>query len=205
MFTGIIRAIGEIADTQTIGGDRRITVDTAALRDHDFTHGDSVSVNGVCLTVVGIDGSRLAFDVSLESLSLTSLAAAATGTRVNLEPAATPSTALGGHIVSGHVDTTATVTARRPDARSVRFEFEVPAPYARYLAPKGSVCVDGTSLTVNGVTGATFDVNIVPHTLEHTIMGTYQVGTVVNIEVDVIARYVERLLSAGVLPSTGQS
>lgn len=196
MFTGIVRAVGRVTDIEARGGDVRLSVDVGDLAGESFALGDSVAINGVCLTVVAIDAAVLAFDVSVESLTLTTLGKAGAGASVNLEPAATPSTALGGHIVSGHVDTMASVVARRADARSVRFEFEVPSAFARYIAPKGSVTLDGVSLTVNGVDGTRFDVNIVPHTLERTIINNYQPGTEVNLEVDVLARYVERLIEA---------
>ncbi|NKC14888.1 MAG: riboflavin synthase [Gammaproteobacteria bacterium] len=209
MFTGIVRAIGRVMTVQTRGGDVRLVVDAAALinsvtgarEDNDtrkasYTLGDSIAVNGVCLTVVAIEGSHLAFDVSVESLSLTTLKHLTAGSRVNLEPAATPRTALGGHIVSGHVDTMATVVERTPDARSQRFTLQMPPAFARYIAPKGSVTLDGVSLTVNGVAGNRFDINIVPHTMERTIIDGYAPGTEVNLEVDVLARYVERLLEA---------
>jgi riboflavin synthase len=198
MFTGIIQAVGAVRNVERIDGDIRLHVNVGNLAALPFALGDSVSVNGVCLTVVSIDAGQLAFDVSVESLSLTSLGAIVAGASVNLEPAATPTTALGGHIVSGHVDTMAIMTSRENDARSVRMAFELPDAYARYAAPKGSICIDGVSLTVNTVVNNTFAVNIVPHTLTQTIMDSYQPGIAVNIEIDVIARYVERLLQAGV-------
>jgi riboflavin synthase len=196
MFTGIVRAVGQISSVQRIGGDVRLVLDPQSLGTTQFELGDSVSVNGVCLTVISTGDGALGFDVSSESLDLTTLGTIEAGSRVNLEPAATPSTALGGHIVSGHVDTMATVVSRQDDARSVRMHFEVPQDFARYIATKGSVCLDGVSLTVNGVDGATFDVNVVPHTLEVTVIDAYQPGTKVNLEVDVVSRYVERLLEA---------
>ena len=196
MFTGIVRAVGHVLAVEARGGDRRLRLHLGALAGHALAIGDSLAVNGVCLTVIERTGDEVAFDVSVESLSLTSLGAMRAGSRVNLEPAATPATALGGHIVSGHVDSLATLLERSPDARSVRFVFEVPERYGRYIAAKGSVCVDGVSLTVNAVEGCRFGVNIVPHTLAATIMDDYQPGTRVNLEVDVLARYVERLLDA---------
>lgn len=200
MFTGIIQAKGTVLQRDVHDdGDCTLHVDATALgtgRDRPFEMGESIAINGVCLTVVGIDGARLAFDVSNETLRLTSLSQLAVDASVNLESAATPQTALGGHIVSGHVDGMAQVVARETDARSVRFEFEVPPALARYLAPKGSVCIDGVSLTVNGVNANRFDVNIVPHTMSETLFDTYTNGSRVNLEVDVLARYVERLLDA---------
>jgi len=196
MFTGIIQAKGAVLERQIHDdGDSTLHIDASALGT-EFEMGESISTNGVCLTVVGIYDQHLAFDVSNETLGLTSLGLLQTGAPVNLERAATPKTALGGHIVSGHVDGLAEVVAREADARSVRFLFEVPAALARYLAPKGSVCLDGVSLTVNDVEGARFDVNIVPHTMSETLFDTYAVGALVNLEVDVLARYVERLLDA---------
>lgn len=196
MFTGIIQSVGRLVERRDHGGDCTLVVAHDGLRGGPIGIGDSIANNGVCLTVTEIDGNQLAFDVSAETLALTSLGLLEPGSALNMEAAATPDTALGGHIVSGHVDGMATVTARTPDARSIRFEFEVPDTLARYLAPKGSVCVDGVSLTVNGVSGRRFDVNIVPHTLSETIFDTYAEGSGVNLEVDVIARYVERLLQA---------
>ena len=152
-------------------------------------------MSGVCLTAVEVTAAGFRTDVSAESLARTTLRGLAAGARVNLETALTPDTRLGGHLVSGHVDGIAEVVARRDDARSVRFEIRVPEGLARYIAEKGSVCVDGTSLTVNGVRGAVFDVNIVPHTLAATTLGDLVPGSAVNIEVDQIARYVERLLA----------
>ncbi|MEM7404458.1 MAG: riboflavin synthase [Pseudomonadota bacterium] len=196
MFTGIIQSVGRLLERRDHGGDCTLAVEHSGLRGGPVGIGDSIANNGVCLTVTAIDGNRLEFDVSGETLALTSLGQLEPGSGLNMEAAATPDTALGGHIVSGHVDGMATVTARTADARSVRFEFEVPDALARYLAPKGSICVDGVSLTVNGVEGRRFDVNIVPHTLAETIFDSYTVGSMVNLEVDVIARYVERLLQA---------
>jgi riboflavin synthase len=196
MFTGIIQAKGAVLERQIHDdGDCTLRIDAATLGT-SFEMGESIATNGVCLTVIGISGPHLSFDVSNETLGLTSLGQLHAGAPVNLERAATPQTALGGHIVSGHVDGMAEVVALQADARSVRFVFEVPAALARYLAPKGSVCLDGVSLTVNGVEGARFDVNIVPHTMGETLFDAYGVGTRVNLEVDVLARYVERLLDA---------
>jgi riboflavin synthase len=160
----------------------------------DVVPGDSIAVNGVCLTAVTLDGPQFAADVSRETLSLTTLGDLRAGSRVNLEKALTLSTPLGGHLVSGHVDGTGEVLERRQDARSWRFRIHAPAELARYIANKGSICVDGTSLTVNQVCGNVFDLNIVPHTMEETIIGDYVAGTRVNLEVDLVARYLERLV-----------
>jgi riboflavin synthase len=156
--------------------------------------GDSIAVNGVCLTAVELPGDGFSADVSNETLALTTLGNLKVGSRVNLEKALTLSDRLGGHLVSGHVDGIGTVLERSPDARSERFVIEAPDVLARYIAQKGSVCVDGTSLTVNKVDGARFELNIVPHTLQETIIGDYVPGSEVNLEVDLIARYLERLM-----------
>jgi len=169
-------------------------VATGKLGMEGVALGDSIAVNGVCLTAVALDGPNFAADVSRETLSLTTLGDLKSGSRVNLEKALTLSTPLGGHLVSGHVDGIGEVLERRQDARSWRFRIQAPAALARYIAPKGSICVDGTSLTVNQVAGRTFEINIVPHTIEETIIGGYLAGTRVNLEVDLIARYLERLI-----------
>ena len=196
MFTGIVQTVGRIEERIEHGsGDISLVVATAAIDAADIAVGDSICVSGVCLTAVEVTPAGFRTDVSAESLARTTLGGLAAGSRVNLETALTPETRLGGHLVSGHVDGIAEVVARWDDARSVRFELRVPAALARYIAEKGSVCADGTSLTVNGVRGAVFDVNIVPHTLAATTLGDLGPGSTVNIEVDQIARYVERLLA----------
>jgi riboflavin synthase len=194
MFTGIIQAVGEVRELQPRGGDVRLRVHTGKLDLADVVLGDSIAVNGVCLTAVDLPGDGFAADVSRETLSLTSLGALRPGSPVNLEKALTLATRLGGHLVSGHVDGLGRVVERHDDARSVRFTIEAPAELARYIAHKGSITVDGTSLTVNAVHGARFELNIVPHTLQETIMDGYAAGTRVNLEVDLVARYLERLL-----------
>jgi len=194
MFTGIIQAVGEVRSLEPRGGDVRLTLGTGLLAIGDVTLGDSIAVNGVCLTVVVLDGPQFAADVSRETLSLTTLGDLRTGSQVNLEKALTLSTPLGGHLVSGHVDGMGEVLERRQDARSWRFRIQAPAELARYIAHKGSICVDGTSLTVNEVEGRIFDLNIVPHTIAETIIGGYAVGSRVNLEVDLVARYLERLI-----------
>ena len=196
MFTGIVQATGRIEERIEHGsGDVSLVVATGTIDAAGIAIGDSVCVSGVCLTAVEVTAAGFRTDVSAESLARTTLRNLAAGVRVNLETALTPETRLGGHLVSGHVDGIAEVVARRDDARSVRFEIRVPEELARYIAEKGSVCLDGTSLTVNGVRGAVFDVNIVPHTLAATTLGDLVPGRAVNIEVDQIARYVERLLA----------
>ncbi|MCP5305891.1 MAG: riboflavin synthase [Chromatiaceae bacterium] len=194
MFTGIIEAIGEVAVLEPRGGDIRLRLRTGKLDLADVALGDSIAVNGVCLTVVQLPGDGFAADVSRETLSLTSLGQLAPGSRVNLEKALTLASRLGGHMVSGHVDGLGQVVERHDDARSVRFAIEAPQALARYIAHKGSITVDGTSLTVNAVQGRRFELNIVPHTLHETIIDGYDVGRQVNLEVDLIARYLERLV-----------
>ncbi|BAZ93583.1 riboflavin synthase subunit alpha [Thiohalobacter sp. COW1] len=194
MFTGIIQAIGEIAALQPGGEDTRVRVRTGKLALDDVSPGDSIAVNGVCLTVVELPGDGFWADVSGETLARTGFRDLTVGSRVNLEQALTPTTRLGGHLVSGHVDGVGTVLERRSEGRSERFRIQAPAGLAKYIAEKGSICVDGVSLTVNAVEGAAFDLNIVPHTLQETTIGGYRSGTRVNLEVDIIARYLERLL-----------
>jgi riboflavin synthase len=171
-----------------------LRVQTGKLDLHDVVLGDSIAVNGVCLTAVELPGDGFWADVSGETLARTGIGSLKKGSPVNLEKALTPTTRLGGHLVSGHVDGIGVVQERWQDARSARFRIEAPAALAKYIAEKGSICVDGTSLTVNAVNGAEFELNIVPHTLQETIMDTYQKGTRVNLEVDLLARYLERLM-----------
>jgi riboflavin synthase len=194
MFTGIVQSVGRIAAVEARGGDARLRIRSGKLPMGDVSAGDSIAVNGVCLTAVELPGDGFAADVSRETLSLTTLGDLGAGSAVNLEKALTLGTPLGGHLVSGHVDGVGEVLERRDDARSVRLRIRAPAGLARYIAPKGSICVDGTSLTVNAVDGPLFELNIVPHTLEETITDGYAPGTRVNLEVDLIARYLERLL-----------
>ena len=194
MFTGIIQAIGEIAALEPKGEDLRLRVRTGKLPLDDVRIGDSIATSGVCLTVVELPGDGYWADVSGETLAVTGIGGLKVGDRVNLEKALTPSTPLGGHLVSGHVDGIGEVVSRRDDGRSVRFRMRAPDALAHYIAAKGSVCVDGISLTVNAVDGAEFELNIVPHTLVETTMGEFQPGRRFNLEVDIIARYLERLL-----------
>ena len=194
MFTGIVQAVGRIVVIEALGGDVRLRIAVSDLGLEHAGLGDSIAVNGVCLTVVDVTQTEFAADVSRETLSLTTLGGLREASRVNLEPALTLATPLGGHLVSGHVDGVGQLPSLEPDARSTRMGFTVPEPLARYVAKKGSITIDGTSLTVNDVAGTHFSVNIVPHTLERTIMGEYVVNTRVNIEVDLVARYLERLL-----------
>lgn len=197
MFTGIVQGVGAIRAVEPRGGDVTLWVDTGSVSLADVQIGGSIAVSGACLTAVQLEPHAFAADVSRETLSLTTAGEWKPGTRVNLEKALTAGQALGGHYVTGHVDGVGRVVSRHDDARSVRVEFEVPQELARYVARKGSVCVDGVSLTVNGVSGRRFDVNLVPHTLELTVLGGYQPGTRVNLEVDIIARYLERMLEEG--------
>jgi len=194
MFTGIIQAVGTVSAIEQGTGDVRLGINTGKLDLSDVSLGDSIAVNGVCLTAVELPGDGFVADVSRETLSLTSLGGLKSGSHVNLEKALTLAARLGGHLVSGHVDGMGKVIERHDDARSVRFSIEAPAELARYIVHKGSITVDGTSLTVNAVDDARFELNIVPHTLQETVMGSYQSGTGVNLEVDLIGRYVERLL-----------
>lgn len=194
MFTGIIEAVGEIAAIEPRGGDVRIRVKSGKLPLQGVQLGDSICTSGVCLTVVELPGDGYWADVSNETLSLTTVGTWSTGTKVNLERALTPESRLGGHIVSGHVDGIGTVVERYEEGRSWRFLIEAPAELAKYIAHKGSICIDGTSLTVNSVNGNRFDLNIIPQTMAETVIGNYHVGTSINLEVDVIARYLERLL-----------
>lgn len=194
MFTGIIEAVGEVADTRMQGGDLRLRIRTGRLDLSDVILGDSIAVNGVCLTVVDLPGDGFWADVSRETLAHTEFELLGAGDSVNLEKALLPTSRLGGHIVSGHVDGIGAVLERREEGRSVRFKIEAPAALARYIATKGSITVDGVSLTVNTVAGRVFELNIVPHTLEGTLLNDYRAGHRVNLEVDMIARYLERLL-----------
>ena len=194
MFTGIISAIGDIASLEERGGDVRLTIRSGNLNLADVQLGDSIACNGACLTAVELTGEGFVADVSVETLNLTTIGNWQTGSRINLEKAMQATDRFGGHIVSGHVDGIGEVVALEEDARSWRFRLRAPREIAKYIAYKGSITVDGTSLTVNIVDGAEFELNIVPHTMQHTVMGDYIVGTKVNLEVDLVARYLERLL-----------
>ena len=195
MFTGIVQGVGRIRSVEPRGGDVTMWIETGDVSLAGIELGGSIAVNGCCLTAVECEPNAFKADLSRETLSLTTAGGWTPGARVNIEKALTAGQALGGHYVTGHVDGVGQVVSRHDDARSVRVEFEVPAELARYVARKGSICVDGVSLTVNGATGRRFDVNLVPHTLEVTILGGYQPGTRVNLEVDIIARYLERLVA----------
>lgn len=194
MFTGIIQSVGSIQAMSNQGGDMRLTLNTGKLDMSDVELGDSIAVNGVCLTAIEFTASSFIADVSNETLSLTSLGQLSVGSEVNLEKALTLQTRLGGHLVSGHVDGLGTIKERSEDARSVRFVIEAPDALCKYISAKGSICIDGVSLTVNKVDGNRFELNIVPHTLDETVIKHYVKGQCVNLEVDIIARYLERLL-----------
>jgi riboflavin synthase len=203
VFTGIIEATGTIARIEQIGGDWRLHVASKAMSFADVALGDSIAVSGVCLTAIVIEDGSFAADVSTETLDCTTLGSFKVGDTVNLEKALTPHGRLGGHIVSGHVDGVGELVSRRPDSRSERLVFRVPQALARYIAHKGSVCIDGISLTVNEVQDNEFGVNIIPHTSERTTLQACKAGRKVNIEVDVISRYLERLLQQGSVAETG--
>jgi riboflavin synthase len=197
MFTGIVQGVGTVRAIEPRGGDVTLVFDTGSVSLAGIELGGSIAVSGVCLTATRFDTASFAADVSRETLSLTTLGDRVVGTRVNLEKALLAGQALGGHYVTGHVDGVGRLLSRHDDGRSVRMEFQVPAELARYVARKGSICIDGVSLTVNGATGDRFDVNLVPHTLEVTTLGDLRAGSRVNLEVDIIARYVERMMHPG--------
>lgn len=195
MFTGIVKAKGRIQSLQNRGGDLRVRVRSTGLDWSAFETGESISVNGVCLTAEALHADGFEADISAETIDVTALGGLAVGSAVNIEPSISLGDRLGGHLVSGHVDCVGIVRARDDDARSVRLKIEFPEQYRRYLAKKGAVSVDGVSLTINAVSANAFEVNIIPHTVRETIIGDYTVGTAVNIEVDLLARYIERLLT----------
>jgi riboflavin synthase len=202
MFTGIIIATGRMVSITERSGDLELAIDAGSLDRGRIAVGDSVSVQGACLTATRLDGAIFYADVSRETMAKTTLGMLRPGARVNLEPSLRAGDPLGGHWVSGHVDAVGTLAAVSRDARSWRLHFELPEPLMRYVAPKGSICVDGVSLTVNEVGGRRFDVNIIPHTHEVTTLGELEPGAGVNIEIDVIARYLERLMMKS--PEQGQ-
>jgi riboflavin synthase len=202
MFTGIIEAVGQVVASQSKQGDIRLHINTGKMDLSDVKLGDSIATNGVCLTVVDLPGDGFWADVSQESITHTNITTWKAGKSVNLEQALTLATRLGGHMVTGHVDGLGTILNRSEDARSVRFKIKAPAELSKYIAAKGSITVDGVSLTVNAIadTGSgnnvstIFDLNIVPHTVQETVIKDYQVGNTVHLEVDVIARYLERMM-----------
>jgi len=199
MFTGLIEGVGRLAAREMRGGDARLRIEVGTLQwgaGADVRMGESISVNGTCLTVVAFDGSGFEADASNETLGLTTLGELAVGRAVNLERAMRPTDRLGGHLVSGHVDGVGNVVHVWDDGRAQRWLFAVPPQLRRYIAAKGSICVDGVSLTVNAVDDSGFEVALVPHTLAHTAFAETKPGDAVNLEVDMLARYVERLLAA---------
>ncbi len=196
MFTGIIEGLGTLAATEQRGGDVRLTVRVGTLPFTQVQLGESIAVNGVCLTVIAFDADSFQADASNETLALTTLGGLAPGAPLNLERAMRPTDRLGGHLVSGHVDGMGEVLEIREDARAQRWRFSAPATLLRYIARKGSICVDGVSLTVNAVDDAGFEVALIPHTVSHTAFAQTRVGDPVNLEIDLVARYVERLLGA---------
>lgn len=193
MFTGIVQSVGEVRAITPRNGDVELSISAPGLGLESVALGDSISVSGCCLTVTRLDGSTFAADASLETLNVTTLGSWRAGQRINLEKALCAGQPLGGHYVTGHIDGIATVASLAKDGRSIRVEFDVPAALARYVARKGSVCIDGVSLTVNEVEGTRFGVNLIPHTLEVTTLGSLVPAGRVNLEVDIIARYLERL------------
>ncbi len=197
MFTGIIEGVGRLAAHEPVGGDVRFTFEVGSLPFEQVRLGESIAVNGVCLTVIAFDASSFQADASTETLGLTTLGRLAPGAALNLERAMRPSDRLGGHLVSGHVDGIGTVLSIHDDARAQRWRFAAPAPLLRYIAKKGSICVDGVSLTVNEADDAGFEVALIPHTVAHTRFAHTGVGDAVNLEIDLLARYVERLLGQG--------
>lgn len=194
MFTGIVQTIGKIGVIEPKAQDASMKIEAGALDLSDTAIGDSIAVSGVCLTVRRMDQHAFWVDVSGETLACSTFDDLKTGDEVNLEKSLLPTTRLGGHLVSGHVDGVGEIVGRGDEGRSVRLSVRAPRTLAKYIAAKGSICIDGVSLTVNGVDGRDFDVNIIPHTLEQTTIKRYRVGTRVNLEVDRIARYLERLL-----------
>ena len=196
MFTGLIEGVGRLAAREPMGGDVRLRVEVGSLPFEQVQPGESIAINGACMTVVEFDAASFGVDASSETLSLTTLGTLPLGAAVNLERAMRPSDRLGGHLVSGHVDGLGRVQRIADDGRAQRWRFTAPTSLLRYIARKGSICVDGVSLTVNAVDGEGFEVALIPHTISHTAFATTALGDAVNLEVDLVARYVERLLSA---------
>ncbi|HEV8694967.1 MAG TPA: riboflavin synthase [Lysobacter sp.] len=195
MFTGIIEGVGRLAASEARGGDVRLRIDVGTLPFEAVHLGESIAVNGVCLTVVNFDADSFEADASNETLSLTTLGHLQVGAPANLERAMRPTDRLGGHLVSGHVDGLGRVLSIVDDARAQRWRFAAPATLLRYIAKKGSICVDGVSLTVNEVDGEGFEVALIPHTVSHTAFAQTKIGDAINLEIDLVARYVERLLA----------
>lgn len=196
MFTGLIEGVGHVSVLEPRGGDMRLHIAIGTLPFEHVALGESIAVSGVCLTVIAFDADSFAADASNETLSLTTLGDMTVGHAVNLERAMRPTDRLGGHLVSGHVDGVGRVLSVHDDARSQCWRFAAPVALSKYIATKGSICVDGVSLTVNAVDDEAFEVALIPHTVAHTAFSTTRVGENVNLEIDLVARYVERLLSA---------
>jgi len=201
MFTGIIEGVGRLAAHEPVGGDVRFSFEVGSLPFDNVQLGESIAVNGVCLTVIAFDATSFQADASTETLGLTTLGRLATGAAINLERAMRPTDRLGGHLVSGHVDGIGTVLSIVDDARAQRWRFAAPAPLLKYIAKKGSICVDGVSLTVNEADGEGFEVALIPHTVAHTRFAHTGVGDAVNLEIDLVARYVEKLIG---MPADGR-
>ncbi|MEG2806265.1 riboflavin synthase [Stenotrophomonas sp.] len=195
MFTGIIEGVGALAARETLGGDVRFTFNVGTLPFEHVQMGESIAINGVCLTVIAHDATTFQADASTETLGLTTLGQLAPGAVINLERAMRPTDRLGGHLVSGHVDGLGQVLSIHEDARAQRWRFAAPVGLLRYIAKKGSICVDGVSLTVNAVDEAGFEVALIPHTVANTAFAATGVGSAVNLEIDLVARYVERLIA----------
>lgn len=200
MFTGLIEGVGRLAGRENRGGDARLRIEVGSLPFERVALGESIAVNGTCLTVVAFEATSFEADASNETLALTTLGGLPLGAAVNLERAMRPDDRLGGHLVSGHVDGVGSVAAIAEDGRAQRWRFAAPPAVLRYVATKGSICVDGVSLTVNAVDAIGFEVALVPHTVAHTAFAQTGVGDAVNLEVDLVARYVERLLQARAAP-----
>jgi riboflavin synthase len=196
MFTGIIHTVGKITAIKTTGADKTVTVYAPQITKEKLELGESIAVNGVCLTVVAFDANSFSADVSIETLNYTSLKDIKTNSQVNCERALTLESRLGGHMVSGHVDGTGRLLKKFKRGSSYVFEFSYPVALAKYISCKGSICIDGTSLTVNNILNNRFSVNIIPHTIKNTIIKNYYISTLVNLEIDIIARYLEKLLEA---------
>jgi len=205
MFTGIIETIGTVISAKKVGGDVRLVIAAAEFANRDIALGDSIACNGVCLTVIERQADNMAFDVSIESINHSLIGDWKTGSKVNLEMALLPTTRLGGHLVSGHVDGLATLQELVEDARSWRMVFKAPDALKKYIAKKGSITINGISLTVNSVDDNLFDINVIPHTFKVTTLGDIKPGGQVHIEVDLIARYLERLLSGDINASKSGS
>ena len=205
MFTGIIEATGSVASLQNIESEWRLVVSAGKLNLDDVSIGDSIAVNGCCLTVVELEQERFSADVSNETMSCTTLGNLQVGSAVNLEKAMLATSRFGGHIVSGHIDGVAVLSNSSADGKSIRMVFDAPVGLAKYIAAKGSICIDGTSLTVNEVRGVTFTINVIPHTQEETAISDYVIGQQVNLEVDLVARYIERLMHTSSAANTDAS